>query len=98
MTRVVKSFNGDGALALRGGEVLAGRYHVDISYLPVRRIHEVQGHFLLDDPPAWDSVVETRFAGQASITLAEGRTAEVTLGGIVGKQVSITAMELPEED
>ena len=93
MTRVVKSFNGQGGLVLRGGEILSGRYHIDISYLPVRRIHTVQGHFLLDHAPAWDSVAEAQFVGEGTLTLAEGRTAEVTLGGIVGNQVSINAMQ-----
>lgn len=93
MARVVKSFNGIGALALRSGEVLPGRYHIDVSYQPVRRIHGAQGHFVLDAPPAWDSVVETQFAGAGTIKLADGRHADVTLGGIVGKEVSITAMQ-----
>ena len=93
MTRVVKSFNGTGALALRSGEVLAGRYHIDISYQPVRRIYGAQGHFLLDAAPAWDSVVEAQFAGEGTIKLADGRNAEVTLGGIPGNEVAITAME-----
>jgi hypothetical protein len=93
MTRVVKSYNGIGALALRGGEVLPGRYHIDVSYQPVRRIHYAQGHFLLDAPPAWDSVVESQFAGAGTVRLAEGHDVSVTLGGVVGKEVAITAMQ-----
>jgi hypothetical protein len=93
MTRVVKSFNGIGSLALRSGEVLPGRYHIDISYQPVRRIHGAQGHFLLDATPAWDSVVEAQFAGEGTVKLADGRDAEVTLGGITGNEVAITAMQ-----
>lgn len=98
MRRVVRSFNGSGRLLLRGGGTLAGRYHVDVSYRPVRRIHEAQGHFALSDAPAWDSVVEAEFAGEAAIQLADGREAAVMLGGILGKEVAIVAMAAPAED
>ena len=93
MSRVVRSFNGSGQLLLRGGEVLAGRYHIDVSYLPVRRIHEIQGRFVLSDPPAWESVVEAHFAVNAKIAMRDGREAHVTLGGIVGGEVAIIQME-----
>jgi hypothetical protein len=98
MRRVVKSFNGDGRLLLRGGGALSGRYHVDLSYRPVRRIHAAEGNFVLDAAPGWDSVVEAEFAGNAGILLADGRQISVTLGGIVGKEVAIVGMEpLPED-
>lgn len=97
MTRVVRSFNGTGQLLVRGGDVLCGRYHIDVSYLPVRRIHASAGHFILDDAPAWDNVVEAHFAGEAKIAMVDGREVQVTLGGIVGNEVAIVAMEAPPE-
>lgn len=93
MSRVVRSFNGAGQLLLRGGDVLPGRYHVDVSYLPVRRIHETQGRFVLNDPPAWETVVEAQFAGDARIAMTDGREAHVRLGGILGGEVAILALE-----
>lgn len=97
MTRVVQSFNGTGRLLLRGGDELAGRYHIDISYLPVRRVHETKGNFVLTVTPAWDSIVEAHFAGEAKLAMVDGREARVTLGGIVGNEVAIVAMEPPPE-
>ena len=97
MSRVVRSLNGAGRLLLRGGEALAGRYHIDVSFLPVRRVHTTQGSFLLDDAPAWESVVEAHFAGEATITMADAQELKVTLGGIVGSNVAIVDVEpVPE--
>lgn len=93
MTRVVKSFNGAGSLVFADGELLHGRYHVDVRFLPVRRIEEAQGGFTLDKPPAWDSVVEARFAGAARLIMEDGRDVAVALGGIVGRDVAITSMQ-----
>ena len=98
MSRVVRSLNGAGRLLLRGGEALSGRYHIDVSFLPVRRVHETQGSFVLDGAPAWESVVEAQFAGDATIAMADGREVKVTLGGIVGSDVAIVGIEpLPED-
>jgi hypothetical protein len=93
MRRVIESYNGDGRLLLRGGGALSGRYHVDVSYRPVRRIRSAEGNFVLDAAPAWDSVVEAEFAGNAGIQLADGREISVTLGGILGREVAIVGME-----
>jgi hypothetical protein len=97
MRRIVRSFNGAGRLLLRGGGSPTGRYHVDIAYRPMRRMHEAEGSFVLDAQPAWDSVVEAEYAGKASLLLADGRTMHVTLGGILGKRVAITNIEAPAE-
>jgi hypothetical protein len=93
MARVVRSLNGSGRLTLRGGGVLAGRYHVDVSYQPVRRAHQSEGAFLLGEPAPWESVVEVEFTGPAALLLEDGQSVAVTLGGIVGRRVSIIAME-----
>lgn len=93
MNQVIRSFNGEGRLILRGGGSLAGRYHIDVSYLAVRRLTEAQGAFELIDPPNWDSVVDSEFAGAARIALDDGREIAVTLGGITGTSVSIVAMD-----
>ena len=93
MSRVVRSLNGAGRLLLRGGEVLPGRYHIDVSYLPVRRVHATQGNFVLDAAPAWESVVEAQFAGDARIEMADGHAVQVVLGGILGRDVTIVDIE-----
>jgi hypothetical protein len=93
MSRLVKSFNGDGRLLLRGGDALVGRHHIDVFHLPVRRIDEVQGRFVLDATATWANVVEGQFVGDASIAAADGQTLRVTLGGIVGREVAIVGME-----
>lgn len=98
MSRVVRSYNGSGQLVLRSGEALPGRYHIDVSYQPVRRVHEALGHFRLDAAPGWGSVVEAQFAGDATLSLADNRQAGVTLGGVLGDEVSIVAMDAIPED
>ena len=95
MSRIVKSFNGRGWLQLRSGDVLAGSYHIDVNYHPVRRVHEAKGHFLLDGAPTWDRVVEAEFAREAAIVMSTGVQAEVRLGGIEGGRVTISAAEVP---
>jgi hypothetical protein len=65
---------------------------VDVSYLPVRRVHLAEGSFALDATATWENVVEAQFAGEAKIAAADGRTFEVTLGGIVGREVAIVAL------
>ena len=97
MSRVVKSFNGAGQLLLRGGDTLPGRYHIDVSYLPVRRVHQTQGRFVLNASPAWESVVEAQFAGDARVAMTDGREVRVKLGGILGGEVAILESEpVPE--
>jgi hypothetical protein len=93
MSRVVRSLNGAGRLLLRGGETLAGRYHIDVVFLPVRRVHSTQGSFVLDDAPAWESVVEAQFAGEATLVTADGQELKITLGGILGSSVTIVDVE-----
>ena len=93
MNQVIRSFNGEGRLILRSGASLAGRYHIDVSYLAVRRLTEAQGRFDLNNPPDWDSVVDAEFAGAARVALDDGREIGVTLGGITGTDVSILATD-----
>ena len=93
MVQVVRSFNGAGRLAFANGDTMEGRYHVDVRYMPVRRLEQAQGSFVLDRTPAWDSVVEAIFAGEAKLVMMSGVEARVSPGGIVGKDVTIVSME-----
>jgi hypothetical protein len=96
MSRVVKSYNGAGQLKLPSGDALPGRYHVDVSYHPVRRVQEARGEFLLAVEPMWDSVVDAQFSHDAAIVMEDGETVSVTLGGILGTRVIIAGMERAE--
>jgi hypothetical protein len=93
MSTVVKSYNGAGQLRLASGDALPGRYHVDVTYHPVRRVQEARGEFLLAVEPMWDSVVDAQFSGEAAIILEDGRQVSVTLGGILGTRVIIAGMD-----
>jgi hypothetical protein len=97
MSRVVKSFNGSGKLKLASGDALPGRYHIDVSYHPVRRVQEARGEFILAVEPMWDSVVDAQFSRSAAITLEDGREVSVTLGGVLGTRVAIVEMCVPKE-
>ncbi|SEQ08910.1 hypothetical protein SAMN05216548_102362 [Faunimonas pinastri] len=93
MHRVVKSFNGEGQLHLASGDVLFGRYHIDVSFAPVRKVYESTGTFILPEPPGWDRVIDAQLAGPARIVMTDGTEIEVELGGILRDEISIVSAD-----